>query len=345
VSLLYAGAEPPEQTRVVAVVDPSQVGEARRAVTALGAQLMLGEEAAGRVALVVTELASNVARHGGGGKLLVRAFAERTAIEVLAIDSGPGLGEVERAMRDGFSTGGTSGHGLGAVRRMSDVFDVFSRRGAGTVVLSRMLNLRDGAPANGNGLEIGIVNAPAPGERLCGDGWHQLRGERGTSFLVVDGLGHGPSAHDAARCAIEVCKQNEGRSPTELMTAMHAALRSTRGAAVAVAELDDAARRIRFVGVGNIACSVTSNEGSRSIASMNGIVGHEMRRVNEFTIPFENGATLVAHTDGLNTRWNLTQFPGIRPRHPALAAALLYRDHLRGRDDATVLVVRGKLAP
>ena len=343
-SLLYAGAEPPEQTRVIAVVDPSQVGEARRAVAALGSQIMLDQEAGGRVALVVTELASNVARHGGGGSLLVRAFAERTAIEVLAIDSGPGLGDVERAMRDGFSTGGTSGHGLGAVRRMSDVFDVFSRHGAGTAVLSRMLNLRPGGPANGNGLEVGVVNAPAPGERLCGDGWHQMRGERGTSFLMVDGLGHGPSAHDAARCAIEVCKQNAGRSPTELMTAMHSALRSTRGAAVAIAEFDDAGNSVRFVGVGNISCSVTSNEGSRSLASMNGIVGHEMRRVNEFTIPFENGATLVAHSDGLNTRWNLGQYPGIRPRHPALAAALLYRDHVRGRDDATVLVVRRKLA-
>ncbi len=148
-SLLYVGAEPPEQTRVVAVADSSQVGEARRAVSALGAQIMLDEEAAGRVALVVTELATNVARHGGGGKLLVRAFAGRTAIEVLAVDSGPGLGDVERAMRDGFSTGGTSGRGLGAVRRLSDVFDVFTRPGAGTAVLSRMLNLRAGGPTRG----------------------------------------------------------------------------------------------------------------------------------------------------------------------------------------------------
>jgi anti-sigma regulatory factor (Ser/Thr protein kinase) len=342
--LLYAGAEPPEQTRVVAVADPSQVGEARRAVAALGSQLMLDDEAAGRVALVVTELATNVARHGGGGSLLVRAIAARTGIEVLAIDSGLGLGDVERAMRDGFSTGGTSGHGLGTVRRMSDVFDVFSRHGGGTAVLSQMLNLRPGGPTEGNGLEVGVVNVPAPGERLCGDGWHQMRGERGTSFLTVDGLGHGPAAHDAARCAIEVCKHNEGRSPTELMTAIHAALRSTRGAAAAIAELDDAGNRVRFVGVGNIACSVTSTEGSRSLASMNGIVGHEMRRVNEFTVPFENGATLVVASDGLNTRWTLGQYPGIRPRHPALAAALLYRDHVRGRDDATVLVVRRKLA-
>lgn len=339
-SLLYAGAEPPEQTRVVAIADASQVGEARRAVASLSAQLSFDETAAGRVSIVVTELATNVARHGGGGRLLVRAIAERTGIEVIAIDMGPGLGDVERAMRDGFSTGGTSGHGLGAVRRMSDVFDVFSRAGMGTAVLSRMHNLKPGDPLPSNGVEVGVVNVAAPGERLCGDGWYQMQGERGPSFLVVDGLGHGPPAHDAARCAIEVCRHNPGAPPTQLMAALHTALRSTRGAAVAVAEIDENARQVRFVGVGNISCSVTSNEGSKSIASMSGIVGHEMRRINEFLTPFENGSTLIAHSDGVNTRWRLDQYPGIRPRHPALAAALLFRDHVRGRDDATVLVVR-----
>lgn len=73
---------------------------------------------------------------------------------------------------------------------------------------------------------------------------------------------------------------------------------------------------------------------------MSGIVGHEMRRVNEFTVPFEGGSTLVAFSDGLTSRWRLDQYPGVRPRHPALSAALAYRDHRRGRDDATVVVVR-----
>jgi anti-sigma regulatory factor (Ser/Thr protein kinase) len=344
VSLLFAGVEPPEQTRAIPVADVSQVGEARRAVGALGAQLSFDETAAGRVAIIVTELATNVARHGGGGHLLVRAIAGRTGLEIIAIDKGPGLGDVERAMRDGFSTGGTAGHGLGAVRRMSDVFDLFTAHGGGTAVVSRMLNLRPGGPTSAPGLDVGSVNVAAPGERLSGDGCHQMRGERGPSFVLVDGLGHGPSAHDAARCAVEVCRTNEGGSPTELMTLMHAALRSTRGAAVAVAEIDDAGQRLRFVGVGNIACSVTTNTGTRSIASMAGIVGHEMRRINEFTVPFENGATLLAHSDGINTRWRVDQYPGIRPRHPALLAALMYRDHLRGRDDASVLVARRSIA-
>jgi anti-sigma regulatory factor (Ser/Thr protein kinase) len=337
--LLYAGAEPPEQTRIVAVADQSQVGEARRAVGSLTSELGVDEAAAGRVALVVTELATNVARHGGGGHLLARAIAERTGVEVIAMDRGPGLGDVDRAMRDGFSTGGTPGHGLGAVRRMSDLFDVFSRPGAGTVVVTQMLNLRGNSAPPGP-LEIGVVNVAAPGERQSGDGWHLFRGERGPSLLLADGLGHGGPAHDAARCAIEVCRHNEGSGPTALMTAMHAAMRSTRGAAVAVAEIDVAGKQVRFAGVGNIACSVTSNGASRSLASMNGIVGHEMRRVNEFTIPFEAGATLIAHSDGINTRWRLDQYPGIRPHHPSLAAALLYRDHLRGRDDATVIVAK-----
>jgi anti-sigma regulatory factor (Ser/Thr protein kinase) len=329
---------------VVTVADPSQIGEARRAVQSLSMQIGLDETDAGRVAIVVTELATNVVRHGGGGQLLVRALPNRGGVEVIATDKGPGIGNVDRALLDGFSTGGTSGKGLGAVRRMSEVFDVYSRPGIGTTILSRMATAPE-APDRAEDLEVGAINVPAPGERVAGDAWLQLAGERGPAFVVVDGLGHGAPAHDAARCAVEVCARNEGSPPAELMTAMHAALRATRGAAVAIAEVDLDTRQVRFVGVGNIACNITSNDGTKSLASMNGIVGHEIRRVNEFTAPFDRdkGATLVAHSDGIATRWRLDQFPGVRPRHPALAAALLFRDFVRGRDDATVIAVRGPI--
>ena len=338
-SSLFAGVEPLDQSRMIAVTDSTQVGEARRAVGALCMQLAFDETAAGRVAIVATELATNVANHGGGGYLLVRALRGGSGLELLAVDTGPGMADVTRAMRDGFSTGGTPGKGLGAVERMSEEFDIYTQPGRGTVVMSRMLALRPDK-ARDEPLEYGLVAVAAPNETQSGDAWCMLKGERGPSMLMVDGLGHGASAYQAAVAAVDVAQRNPGAGPSELIDRMHRVLHGTRGAAVAVAELDRSAGHIRFAGIGNISGSVIDGEGSRSLASMNGIVGHEMRRVREFITPFPAGATLVMHSDGIGTRWRLDQYPGIRPRHPSLAAAVLYRDFVRGRDDATVVVAR-----
>jgi anti-sigma regulatory factor (Ser/Thr protein kinase) len=345
--LLFAGAEPLVQTRVISVPDASHVGEARRAVAALSLQLKLDETAAGRVAIVATELAANLAKHGGGGQLLARASARGTGIELIAVDRGRGIDDIARAMRDGYSSGGTPGKGLGAVQRMSQVFDVFTQPGQGTAVLSRMLRLAPTLPPASaeDVLDLGVVCVPAPRETLSGDAWCVLEGERGPTIVVVDGLGHGALAHEAAMRGLELATQQAGSSPTAMLQAMHAGMRATRGAAAGVAEIDAAARILRFAGVGNISCSVISAEGSRSLASLSGIVGHEARRVQEFTTPFPTGASVVMFSDGITTRWRLDQYAGLRPRHPALGAAVVFRDHLRGRDDATVIVARMALPP
>jgi anti-sigma regulatory factor (Ser/Thr protein kinase) len=342
VSSLFAGAEPLEQTRAIGVPDASHVGEARRAVGAMSRRLGLDEEAAGRVALVATELATNVAKHGGGGHLLARAIANGTGIELIAVDKGRGIGDLNLVMRDGYSSGGTAGHGLGAIARMSDVFDIYSQPAQGTAVMSRMLRLKaeTAAPGAADLLDLGVVNVAAPGETLSGDAWLVTDGERGPAIVIIDGLGHGASAHEASALGVEICRKNRGASPVALMETMHAGLRPTRGAAAAVAEIDLGARLVRLSGLGNISCSVVSSEGSKSLASMSGIVGHEGRRFQEFSTPFPAGANLVMFSDGFATRWRLDQYSGLRPRHPALAAGVVYRDQLRGRDDATVIVTR-----
>jgi hypothetical protein len=157
---------------------------------------------------------------------------------------------------------------------------------------------------------------------------------------MIDGLGHGERAHEAALVGLSIARDNAGASPQAIMEAMHSGMKNTRGAAAAVAEIDSASRRVSFAGIGNISCSVASVEGTRSLASMNGIVGHEARKVHVFDAPFEPGASLVMFSDGLTTRWRLDQYPGLRPRHPSLAAGVVFRDHIRGRDDATILVAR-----
>jgi len=120
----------------------------------------------------------------------------------------------------------------------------------------------------------------------------------------------------------------------------HLALRSTRGAALAVTEVDVETGVVRFAGVGNIAGSIWNGTQSHHTVSHNGTAGHGTVRIREFSYPWPKGALLVLASDGLATRWTLEPYPGLTVRHPSLLAAILYRDHSRQRDDVTVVVAR-----
>lgn len=322
---------------VLPVHDGSQVGTARRAAVAEAERLGAAENERGKVALVVTELASNLARHGGGGELLLRSLAEPAALEIVAIDRGPGLASVEQALSDGYSTGGTNGVGLGAVQRVADRCEIFSVHGAGTAVLVR-LRLTGGARSGD--VTVAGVSVAKSGEAVCGDAWSWHADGRGWSVLVADGLGHGPDAATAAAGAVRIFHQHVTDSAADILAAAHAAMRHTRGAAVAIAEVRPAQGELTFTGVGNIGGTLLADDGSRSLVSLAGIVGHECRKIQTFTYPWKKGSSLVLYSDGLQTRWTLDRYPGLRNRDPALLAAVLYRDFARGRDDVTVVASR-----
>jgi anti-sigma regulatory factor (Ser/Thr protein kinase) len=325
----------------LSVTDPSGAGEARRRVLALAQALGFGETDAGRAALAATEAATNLAKHvPAGGVVIVRPCGRGPArgVELLAVDRGPGMRSVGDSLRDGFSTAGSPGTGLGALSRMSDEFDLFSTPGQGTVLLSRVW-ASDPGPAQVS-MSIGAVNVAKPGEAVCGDGWSSFHAERRCLIVCADGLGHGPDAAAASTAATRVFDAHAAEGPERLLERMHAALRPTRGAAVSVAEVDLAARTVRYAGVGNIAATVWAPGATRSLVSHNGIVGHEMRKVQLFEVPLPPQALLVMHSDGIATRWQLEKYPGLALRDPAVIAAVLYRDFCRGRDDATVVVAR-----
>jgi anti-sigma regulatory factor (Ser/Thr protein kinase) len=332
----------PISTRIVCD-DESRVGEARRAAEAIARSCGLDEQARGTLAIVVTEAATNLARHARGGVVLLRDTSSlgRTGVELLAVDAGPGMQDLERFFADGFSTRGTAGAGLGAMRRQSDLLDVYSLPGKGTAVLARIFASGAKAPPPAL-LDIGVVCVPIDGETACGDGWCVRQNADHATVLLVDGLGHGPNAADAADTAIRVFLSLQERAPKEIIALLHEALRSTRGAAVAVAEV----RRtpdgvtVDFCGVGNTVTALIGDAGPRSLPSMNGTAGLSVRGLQPFSQPWRPGELLVMHTDGLTTRWRLDAYPRIREHDPAVTAAVLHRDSSRGRDDATVLAFR-----
>jgi anti-sigma regulatory factor (Ser/Thr protein kinase) len=316
------------------------VGEARRNAVTVATRAGLDGNALSNLSIVVNELATNAVRHGGGGVILLRQLREYqlAGIEVLCIDRGPGMSDLAACFRDGFSTGGTMGTGLGAARRLAHAFDIFSAPGQGTVVVARIW-AGGGAPAVR--IPLGALAVATTGERECGDGWAAVADGTTTHIMLVDGLGHGAGAAAAARVAVRLFRERATLAPVAMLELLHGALRATRGAAVAIARVDAAAGQVRFAGIGNIAARILTDAGTRSLVSHNGIVGLHGVRTSEFTYPFAADAMLVMHSDGLTSHWKHESYPGLLRRDPAIAAGLLYRDAERGRDDVSVVACRG----
>lgn len=329
-------------TAAFPIHEPSQVAEVRRAAARLAERLGYSETQAGRVTLVVSELATNLAKHARGGELLLRAILpfRSTGVEIVAIDKGPGIPDLALSRQDGFSTSGTLGHGLGAIQRQADEFDVYTLP-TGTVALARIWLGEPPLAARQARLEVGAVHVSKPGEDICGDDWDWRAREDRLVVLVADGLGHGLSAHDAARAATNVFASVHEHEPVRIIGDVHAALRATRGAATACLALDLERGIARYCGVGNISGVILLAGGGRqSMVSHNGTAGHTMPRVQEFSYPVPRDAVVVMHSDGVSTHWDLASYPGLRRRHPSVIAGVLYRDFSRRRDDATVVVIK-----
>jgi anti-sigma regulatory factor (Ser/Thr protein kinase) len=320
----------------------SQIGDARRAAIDLAESRGFDSEQAGKVGLAVTEVASNVLKHAGNGRLLVRALQSDgiEGVELIALDKGPGIADVPASLRDGHSTSGTLGGGLGALARMSESFEIFTQPGRGTAV--RLELWAKPLRARTRPLEVGGLCIPRHGETVCGDGWAVEEWRDQLSVLVADGLGHGISAHEAARAAIDTFHAHPRAEPAAILEECHGALARTRGAAVAVTHVRTSAERGVFAGIGNIVCRVEASTANRHLVSHNGTLGHTLRKLQEFAFPWPHGALLILHSDGLGTHWDLASYAGLTTRHPALIAAVLYRDYDRGRDDVSVVVLRNR---
>jgi anti-sigma regulatory factor (Ser/Thr protein kinase) len=325
--------------------EASQIGDARRRAARLAEELGFDEVAAGRLALVVTELATNLVRHAQEGTLLIgrRCTSEEMSIELISMDRGPGMRDIHASMRDGFSTSGTPGTGLGAVQRLSNRFIAFSKVGNGTIIVSRVSSDHQAAafsaPTNSR-FSIGGISVAAPGETVSGDAWAHKPAGSGVALIMADGLGHGPDAATASDEAVDVFERKATSDPIEMLEMSHAALRSTRGAAVAAATVDLEKRSVSFCGAGNISARLINGLVDRSLMSQHGTVGLLTRPFQAITYELPEHAMLLMHSDGITTRWTLKDIPELLLSDPVVIAAFLIREHIRGKDDATVAVVR-----
>jgi anti-sigma regulatory factor (Ser/Thr protein kinase) len=327
------------QCVAIPLSDATSVGEARRAGLNLGTSLGFNAVKNGELGIIITEAARNAILHGGGGMLIVAGERSSASIraDVLALDRGPGIKDMVRAFEDGYSTAGTSGNGLGAIRRLGAACDIFSAS-HGTALVATIIQGEPAAAANI--FEVGKVLACYPGEAVCGDGVAWEQGPQRTAVMVVDGLGHGPHAAEAADEAVAVFHRQAGKEPGEMLQYIHDGLKKTRGAAVAVAAIHPAEGVLTYAGIGNISATVLADGKTRSLMSHNGIAGHQIHRIQEFKVEWPGSGILIMHSDGVQTRWDPAKYPGLLRRSAVLIAGVLLRDYRRERDDASVLVVK-----
>lgn len=338
-------------TRVweIPVHDSTRVRDARVAAEAAGARARLDEHRTAVAALVATELATNLIKHAGGGRLVIHLVdcpgpaGRGPAVQITTLDHGPGIPDLTVALRDGYTTSDASlGAGLGTCRRISSAFDLYSS-GRGTVSVARVdqsTGRRGTAPA----CRVGGINIPLARAEHSGDAYSCVRSDSRLTLLLADGLGHGPKAAQASGAAVDELHRVGHLTPAEILRHLQQALRPTRGAAVAVAQLDTDSGELAFAGVGNIGARLHTAGSWEHLISHPGIVGAQFPA----NVPVSRrscvpGSLLVLHSDGLPSRWVPPADPGLLTRDPAVIAATVLRDASSAaspvRDDTCVAVL------
>ncbi|MBE7169068.1 MAG: ATP-binding protein [Williamsia sp.] len=323
--------------------DRSYFAILKKEIHALAVSAGFSERKVGEIDIIVAEMVSNLAKHARGGQLLTKLVKEDQlqGIEIIAIDNGPGMVDVSRMVADGVSTKNTLGHGLGAMKRLADVFQVYSQKEWGTVILARVFEKEIPLFKKPAQVEIKAIAIPKPGEDQCGDGYYYQAVPDHIRLFLGDGLGHGAEADKAVSKAIEAFERCPETNPVEIIRYIDSSVKKTRGLVATVAVFNSKEKKWKLCGVGNIATKISGPASSRGYMAYNGIVGVNLpRTLNAQVIEYEKGQHLVMCSDGLKSRWDTVRYPGILRYDLSIMAASLLKDFARNTDDMSVVACK-----
>lgn len=328
----------------VHIEERSIVSYAKREIHLEAMRAGFSEKRIAEIDLIVSEMTSNVMKHAGGGELLYRNSdpGEHSMLEVICIDKGPGMADPARMMKDGFSTTGTLGQGLGAIERLSDFSQIYSIPGWGTIVYAVITKEPTKyKKRRGADLEVRALCVNKPREQVCGDGYRIRRTAGDVRIFFGDGLGHGPEAKTAVDTAAQFFMETDHESPVDIIREMHEKVRKTRGLVTSVAVFDKATFQWKICGVGNISVRVYTGLDVKNYMSFNGTVGLNIpKSLKDSVFDIAMNQHLIMSSDGLRSRWNISSYPAIFRYDNIILAAALYRDNVRGNDDASVLIAK-----
>ena len=322
--------------------DRSLIAFIKREIHNLALQLGFTPHRAAETDIIVAELTSNLMKFANGGELLYRANidGEYKEIEIYCLDKGVGFDNVVKIMNDGYSSSNTLGHGLGSIKRLSNDFQIYSMKNWGCVQYVKICEKPDlEIPSVKSGLNHATIAVNYPGEKLCGDGYYIKQTSKGFQIFVGDGLGHGESANEAVEAAIKAFRQTIETEPAAILTDIHIKVKKTRGLVATIASVDYKSEVWNICGIGNINTRIYNGLDNKTYTPYNGIIGHNVpRTLNNTIVPYRRHQIIIMHSDGLRTRWSLNDLTSIFKQSPNIIASALYKENIRGNDDATILV-------
>ncbi len=324
---------------VFKAADRSYFAILKKEIHAIAAVANFTEKKLGEIDIIVAEIVTNLVKHAGGGQLFVKLVEDDgiQGIEIISMDEGPGMADVTRMVADGVSTKNTLGQGLGAMKRLSDIFQVYSLKDWGTILLVRIFNDELPLFRKPAKWDIKSVVAPKPGETECGDGFFSLVTNDHIKLFLGDGLGHGPEAAKAVVKAGEAFMSCSEVEPCEIIRDINNSVKKTRGLVGTVCVFDIRERKWRICGVGNISTKMVSHESAKNYMSYNGIIGLNLpRTLNAQELLHESGQCLVMCSDGIKTRWETLKYPAVTRYDMSVACASVFKDYARYTDDMSV---------
>ena len=302
----------------------------------------INEDRINKVDLIVAEMTSNLYKYGDDGEILVGIFPNLGSpyIEIICLDSGPGMINPGRMIQDGMSTSKTLGHGLGSIKRLSDTFELYSQIGWGTILLSRVFSNPE-KKVTKTGMIIRQIIVAKPGETISGDGLVHKITDKFVKIMLADGLGHGSEANKAINEAAAAFKIFPDYSPTETLRFIHNSIKKTRGAVITVVGYEFASKMWTATGIGNIATRMISPTTFRNHMPYNGIVGHNIpNSMSEQHYEGNLFNQVMLCSDGIKTRIDLQKYHQINKYDLSVLAAAIYRDHARRNDDMSVVIAK-----
>lgn len=322
--------------------DRSYFAILKKDIHAIAVEAGLSGKRLHEVDIVVAELATNLANHAMDGQLLVKKvnYNGVAGIEILTIDQGPGMSDIGKSRTDGISSRNTLGLGMGSIKRLSEIFQIYSIKDWGTVMLVRIFDTPEPAEAKKNH-EIRSIVIPKPGEEACGDGFYFNHTKDHLRFFLGDGLGHGPEAQDVVMKAGEAFKLSRETDPSAILRNVNEHVRKTRGLVGTAAVFSLNEKKWQICGIGNILTKINGPTYSKNYLSYNGIIGLNVpKTLNVQELEYEKGQHLIMCSDGLKSRWETLKFPNILRYDMSVLAAVLVREYNRNTDDTSVGTVK-----
>lgn len=191
-------------------------------------------------------------------------------------------------------------------------------------------------------LEYGVSSVPAPGEIVSGDLYLVQPTFRGALVAVVDGLGHGAEAADAARIAVSTLEEHANEGVIPLIRRCHERLRYTRGAVMSLASFDRFENTVTWLGVGNIDGTLLHGRWDNhprveTIFLRPGVLGYRLPPLQAVVTAVLPGDLFILNTDGIRGDFAAHFSPDDQPSQIAEYISSNFR---KGDDDGLVLVLR-----